>query len=206
MSTRSYHAAYAILLSSALGCAAAMVPHAGWAQAQQPIQPDRLQGNSAVMDRAASSKGAKEALPPALPGARSNAGAAAPAARSASDMSPNDALFDAINRGDMAAVRDAVNRGADLNTHNVLGLTPAELSVDLGRNDITFLLLSMRGETKGTPKATQPATAAAKPPVVKAAAPVAPAKVETPRLYANDGGTPIPNAGFLGFGSGRTTR
>ena len=184
------------------------MPHAGWAQAQQPIQPDRLQGNSAVLDRAGAAKGAKEGLPPALPGARSSAGGAAPAARSASDMSPNEALFDAINRGDMAAVRDAVNRGADLNTHNVLGLTPAELAVDLGRNDITFLLLSMRGETKGSPTATQAAVPSAKPAAVKAAAPapIAPAKVETPRLYANDGGTPIPNAGFLGFGSGRTTR
>jgi ankyrin repeat protein len=64
-------------------------------------------------------------------------------------MPPTDALFDAINRGDIAAARDALNRGADLNGVNVLGMTPMELSVDLGRNDISFLLLSMRGEDGG---------------------------------------------------------
>ena len=59
-------------------------------------------------------------------------------------MAPTAALFDAINRGDIIAARDALNRGADLNAQNVLGMTPIDLSVDLGRNDITFLLLSMR--------------------------------------------------------------
>ena len=34
---------------------------------------------------------------------------------SAGDLQPTDALFDAINRGDIAAARDALNRGADLN-------------------------------------------------------------------------------------------
>ena len=35
------------------------------------------------------------------------------------------------------------------NGHNILGMTPMELSVDLGRNDISFLLLSMRGADDG---------------------------------------------------------
>src|ERR1700757_1385559 len=69
--------------------------------------------------------------------------------RPPSDMEPTDALFDAINRGDIGAARDAISRGADLRGHNVLGMTPMELSVDLGRNDISFLLLSMRGEDSG---------------------------------------------------------
>ena len=47
-------------------------------------------------------------------------------------MEPNDALFDAINRGDIAAARDAISRGADLGARNILGMTPMELSVDLG--------------------------------------------------------------------------
>ena len=64
-------------------------------------------------------------------------------------MSPNDALFDAINRGDIAAARDALSRGAELDAHNLLGMTPMELSVDLGRNDISFLLLSYRVRTAG---------------------------------------------------------
>lgn len=129
-------------------------------------------------------------------------------------MEPNEALFDAINRGDIGAARDAISRGADLNALNILGMTPMELSVDLGRNDISFLLLSMRGGDTGD----QPQTgklAAASPPQkpAKRTPPTRSAKVatavtqptaaQTPRLFAGDGGTPNPNAGFLGFGSGR---
>ena len=76
--------------------------------------------------------------PPALPGARVSKEMVAPPDRPPSDLQPNDALFDAINRGDIATARDAISRGADLNARNVLGMTPMELSVDLGRNDISF--------------------------------------------------------------------
>jgi hypothetical protein len=142
-------------------------------------------------------------------------------------MDPNEALFDAINRGDIGAARDALNRGAELNATNILGMTPMELSVDLGRNDISFLLLSMRGEDGGgslrqgkpiplpgpTNGKSSPATrtAAAKAPVRLRSAPGArstavvdkpPAapRLYAPKLYASDGGTPQPSAGFLGFG------
>ncbi|MDR3534080.1 MAG: hypothetical protein P4L90_26385, partial [Rhodopila sp.] len=107
--------------------------------------------------------------------------------------------------------------GADLNGVNVLGMTPMELSVDLGRNDISFLLLSMRGEDSGRGSravargAEAPAPAAktaraAKPsapakPVRVANTPVATKPVARPKLFANDGGTPQPSAGFLGFDS-----
>jgi hypothetical protein len=136
-------------------------------------------------------------------------------------MQPTDALFDAINRGDIASARDALNRGADLNGVNVLGMTPMELSVDLGRNDISFLLLSMRGEDSGRgsravgrdtppPAAPEKTAKAAKSlapskrvpgkPTQAAANTLIPAKpVATPKLFANDGGTPLPSAGFLGF-------
>ena len=87
--------------------------------------------------------------PAAVPGTRVSPEAAAPT-RSAAEMSPTEALFDAINRGDSPAARDAVNRGANLGAHNAIGLTPLELSVDLGRNDISFLLLSMRGDDAGS--------------------------------------------------------
>jgi hypothetical protein len=146
----------------------------------------------------------REAPPPALPGASSSA-KPAPAQQSPTDMEPTEALFDAINRGDIAVARDAISRGADLNGRNVLGMTPMELSVDLGRNDISFLLLSMRGgDSRRTPA---PVVAAAKPgasKVTRASAPArsAPAQ-QTPRLFANDGGTPVPSAGFLGFDSTR---
>jgi ankyrin repeat protein len=138
-------------------------------------------------------------------------------------MSPDDALFDAINRGDIAAARDALSRGAELDARNLLGMTPMELSVDLGRNDISFLLLSYRNPDSGqaasapastpastrvtaaTPGAatkTRSAKSAAREPVVPIKA-VVPAAPQTPRLFANDGGSPVPAAGFLGFGQGR---
>ncbi len=154
--------------------------------------------------------------PSALPGTRTEKPEAAPAERLASDMAPNAALFDGINRGDMAYVKDAISRGAELNARNILGLTPLDLSVDLGRTDITFLLLSLRGAEGGeyngpsgpgsgkSAKTVLQAAAKAEPKPAKAARaareapPAAPAK---PKLFADDGGTPIPNAGFLGFGA-----
>src|SRR5271165_3374838 len=128
--------------------------------------------------------------PPALPGAASTGGAA-PASRPATDMEPTEALFDAINRGDIGAARDAISRGADLRGLNVLGMTPMELSVDLGRNDISFLLLSMRG-ADGSPTSVaqtttkpQPARQAKQAPPRPAArvATSAPAPSQTARLF-----------------------
>jgi hypothetical protein len=163
-----------------------------------------------------------EIQPPALPGARSDT-PTAPASRFSSDMSPTDALFDAINRGDIGAVRDSLNRGADLRGQNVLGLTPLELSVDLGRNDISFLLLSMRGET-GRASRAAPQTVAAQPvaPAASAAArerkrPLSGTRITQAHVaegrapaaqpvLADDGGRPIPAAGFLGFDAGRASR
>jgi ankyrin repeat protein len=93
----------------------------------------------------AAPKNAYKANPPpvAIPGARPRTDAVAPAERAASDLPPTEALFDAINRGDIVTARDAISRGADLDGTNLLGVTPLELSVDLGRNDISFLLLSL---------------------------------------------------------------
>lgn len=158
---------------------------------------------------------ATTAPPPALPGAASNTESVAPATHIAADMSPNAALFDAINRGDAAAAREALSRGAELNARNLLGMTPMELSVDLGRNDISFLLLSYRGtDTPQGPSAKTSTAAVAlgsqpKPAArsadhghvipVKAVVPTAP---QAPRLFADDGGAPVPSAGFLGFGAG----
>ena len=150
----------------------------------------------------------RAAPPPALPGATSSA-KPAPAERAPTDMEPTEALFDAINRGDIGAARDAISRGADLSGRNVLGMSPMELSVDLGRNDISFLLLSMRaGDRRARPtevaQAKPPAKqAASKATRVSAPAHTAPAPQQTPRLFANDGGTPVPSAGFLGFDSAR---
>ena len=164
--------------------------------------------------------GAKPELarPAALPGTRVNP-EAAPATRAAGDMSPTEALFDAINRGDATAARDAVNRGANMDARNLIGLTPLELSVDLARSDISFLLLSMRGEDSSLRgreagrrdlASGRAARVAPNPPRIAASAPNrAPeprATAATPRLYSGRGGAPIPNAGFLGFDGGRTVQ
>src|SRR5260221_6285056 len=52
-------------------------------------------------------KNTRQPLPPALPGARTSGASATAPDRPPSEMSPNDALFDAINRGDIAHVLDA---------------------------------------------------------------------------------------------------
>ena len=211
-------------LAIPLGLALSVITAASaWAQLM-PNAPIGT-GNIATGQRSQGPAGGAEKPPPpapaAIPGAKARE-PAAPATRAASDMQPTDALFDAINRGDIAAARDALNRGADLNGVNVLGLTPMELSVDLGRNDISFLLLSMRGEDSGrgaravargnapsaAPSAPSPIKTAqmrhrlsSKPDVVQATRDTVPAAAPTPKLFANDGGTPLPKVGFLGFGS-----
>ncbi len=175
---------------------AAMMPGAGGFSPM--VKPDSTAGKG------------PEAVPSALPGARPGIGAA-PADKSVADLPPNQALFDAINRGDIGEARDAINRGADIRTENVLGMTPLELSIDLSRNDITFMLLSLRGASAGAisakAAAAAPASAsAATAPAVKVVerrvaskpAPAAPAA----RVYAvsTNPGTPDPQSGFLGFG------
>jgi hypothetical protein len=155
--------------------------------------------------------------PRALPGSRTDA-AVAPMDRPPSDMKPNEALFDAINRGDVVAARDAIGRGADPDSRNILDLTPIDLAVDLGRNDITFLLLALRGGGSSSavataaPRNTGPApvsarsvearpTAATRGPASAANASSGPQQV----TRNSDPGTPAPQAGFLGFG-GATLR
>ena len=76
---------------------------------------------------------------PGLPGARpGNKGTI-----KAYLVSPNDELFDAIDRGDTSAARDAIARGAELDATNAVGQTPIDESVSLGRNEITFLLVTL---------------------------------------------------------------
>ncbi len=169
----------------------------------------------------------KEAPPPAVPGARAEPTAIAPADRNAAELPPTEALFDAINRGDLPTARDAINRGADLNGINVLGLTPLELAVDLSRNEISFVLLTLRGgngySTSRAPAPPPPQTRAERQAADRAARAIAhgdktddfagttggravrPAANSAPqaaRLFAGQGGTPIPQVGFLGFDAG----
>jgi len=164
-------------------------------------------------------KGVHESAPPALPGSRAEPTAVAPAERTAADMPPTEALFDSINRGDLPGSREAISRGADLQGTNVLGLTPLELSVDLGRNEISFLLLSLRGGSGYSAAHGAAPAAEPKPPTRAerlamareersnraqvAARPAANAPLLAPRLFAGNGGAPVAQAGFLGFDAAR---
>jgi len=196
-----------------------LLAHPAMAQMAQPPDLNNFHGFSGVPQFGQPAPAAPTAARPppvGLPGAQPKA-APAPPTQPPAMMSPTDALFDAINRGDLSAAQDAVSRGADLNGQNVLGMTPVQLSIDLGRNDITFLLLAAGGQGEAT--ASQPATAAhAAPSGAKGAGSgrlaratgrrperlvrvttAAPAPLQTPRLFAGNGGSPIPSAGFLGF-------
>jgi hypothetical protein len=139
-----------------------------------------------------------KAPPPAIPGAVSSS-EVAPALKSAADLSPNDALFDAINRGDAGAAREAMNRGAQLDAKNVLGQTPIDAAIESNRNDITFLLLSLRTAevSNARPKLVQTASAKGKAGHGRGA--------HTQGLVAHlapppaNPGTPNPAVGFNGF-------
>lgn len=151
------------------------------------------------------------APPPAIPGAVTDE-ATATSGHVSADMEPTAALFDSINRGDMTSAKEALGRGADLNGRNVLGQSPLDMAIDLNRNDITFLLLSMRNGEGGAPAASiATASADAQPAAARGArgrtsgrsarfAAAASHGASAPQRYAADGGTPKPDIGFLGFG------
>jgi hypothetical protein len=138
--------------------------------------------------------------PPAIPGAQPDADAAVvPADRSSAEMSPNDALFDAIDRGDVAAAKDALSRGAQLDAKNVLGQNPIDAAIDLSRNDITFLLLSMRGAVAGTHAAPPVVTASTLPAATHGRAKKGIVEASATPPPPPDRGTPNPAVGFTGF-------
>jgi hypothetical protein len=157
--------------------------------------------------------GAAAAPAPALPGlAARPAPPPIAAGEGAENLLPDAALFDAITRGDAAAARSAVARGANLEARNALGLTPLDAAVDQGRHEIAFYLLSTREMTRviGPPepparqRGGRPAPAPREP-VAQAPAPsrAQPALPRAARLWAGDGGAPQPDIGFLGFDAGR---
>jgi hypothetical protein len=122
------------------------------------------------------------------------------------NQTPTELLFDAIAVGNADAVREAVARGANLNARNVLGQRPVDFAIDVGRSDIAFTLLSlMRAGEAPRPAALPPAAAPAPraAPAGRAAPVAAPAPPRTAPLWANDGGAPQPDIGFLGFDASR---
>ena len=169
---------------------------AAWAATTGPTMPGGL-GSSSV-----GKNGEGEgAAPSAVPGTHAGSAPVADPDKPISEMTPNEALFDAINRGDLAFAQDAVRRGADLSARNVLGMSPLELSIDLDRDKITFLLLALR-DTDPAARPPRPVVKASARQVLPVAKPVArPVAAAKPPPPANPG-TPDPQAGFLGF-SGR---
>jgi len=154
--------------------------------------------------------------PAGLPGLTARPSQVIPPTTIPSSMNPNDALFDAISRGDVPTAREAVARGADTNARNALGLTAVDSAVDQGRPDMIFYLLSLRGSagSAAAPEGNTPPPparnrAAQREPRPSPTAPAAtapvrdPAPARTARLFANDGGAAQPQMGFLGFDAGR---
>ncbi|MCU0890010.1 MAG: ankyrin repeat domain-containing protein [Rubritepida sp.] len=131
-------------------------------------------------------------------------------------------LFEAINQGEMEDVRAAVAAGADIGARNVLGLTPMDLAVDLGRTDVALYLLSL-GRVRERPLAPLPQDTSAQRDAARSAAQQRRAEdaaieaalrqrgpsvsgqgiVAVAPLWAGNGGAPNPAVGFLGFDAGR---
>ena len=196
----------------AFRCAAVLMTLA-WALPAQAQSPSDQLTKGPVVSGTGQKRATSNPAPPGLPGAAIGRDRISPQERIATDMPPTDARFDSINRGDISSARDALNRGADFNARNVLGLTPLDESIDLSRNDITFLLLSLRGgqptpelsapTVPGKPgrpgvQETKKVAAAPVPKLVQQAPPRPVAQVQPQRGGA--GGTPDPRNGFLGFG------
>lgn len=153
----------------------------------------------------------QEVAPPALPGA-SGVGNISAGPVTTLNEDPTKLLFSAINHGDYNQARAAVSRGANLDARNALDETPIELAVELNRNNITFMLLSVRAEEgPGQRAAPQSVTASAVGHTRSAAhAPIVFSSRETQLRQsparavaapiAGSPGVPDPSAGFLGFG------
>lgn len=124
------------------------------------------------------------------------------------DVNPTKMLFNAINVGNLRQAQEAVGRGADLHAENILGQTPLEMSVDLNRDRITFLLLSMRGYNNSPQQLASVSTESSGVTVkdgkasmsVKGKNKRGTARANNGATYiAQSGGIPKPEIGFLGF-------
>ena len=201
------HATFGVLIALAAATLATSPAHA-----QNSVASRAAQGP--LVGSGPKSREPTPAPASALPGENVGGDRVTPSDRSANDMSPNEALFDAVNRGDIAGARDAISRGADFNARNELGQTPLDESIDLNRNNITFMLLSLRGGPndssapppsaklgKAAPRPIAQSVTASNAPAPKPVAKPVPTPVAAQAAPAgNDPGTPNPQRGFLGFG------
>ncbi|MCE2564367.1 ankyrin repeat domain-containing protein [Komagataeibacter sp. FNDCF1] len=189
---------YLLVTALFAGLAAPCVP-IHMAHAQDADEAEAESEAAEAAKKAEARRAAKAAAPPAaLPGAESRE---EEHGHASADMNPTDALFDAINRGSLGAAKEALNRGADMTGHNVLGQTPLDMAIDLNRNDITFLLLSMRTFSDSDPHFSSTSLAEGAddtPPLTMPRHATTASSID--RRYDASGGHAEPSVGFLGFG------
>lgn len=86
-------------------------------------------------------------------------------------QTPTEALFQAVELNDIAAVEAAIDGGADLAETNLEGMTAADVAVDLGHFRIAHLLLAKRTAAPPTARVTENARTALTSPRARVAAP-----------------------------------
>ncbi|ACI52739.1 conserved hypothetical protein [Gluconacetobacter diazotrophicus PA1 5] len=185
-----------ILFIALLAGSAVLIAPMHFAYAQDDEESDAEAADAAK--QAEARRAARAAAPPAaLPGAVSSEDIGGHAN---GDLNPTAALFDAINRGSLGAAKEALNRGADTEGHNVLGQTPLDMAIDLNRNDITFLLLSLR--TLNDDHVIAASTTHSGVSIQNGAGHLSINGSSHGKrvVVAGSGGTPQPSIGFLGFG------
>lgn len=155
---------------------------------------DQAEAEEEAREQAAKEEALREqkrkAPPTALPGAEGGEGRDMGHANFG--VPPTVALFDAINRGSLLAAKEAISRGADIKGRNILGQTPLDMAIDLNRNDIMFLLLSLRAHDDQEEVMMEEVPLKEQKPLPKAKpVKVLPRKIERSR--------PNYGMGFLGF-------
>ncbi|WP_308720414.1 ankyrin repeat domain-containing protein [Komagataeibacter xylinus] len=189
---------YLLVAALFAGLPAVCMPlHVAHAQDAEDAEAESEAADAAK--KAEARRAAKAAAPPAaLPGAESRE---EEHGHANSDMNPTNALFDAINRGSLGAAKEALNRGADMTAQNQLGQTPLDMAIDLNRNDITFLLLSMRTFSDADPHFASNNLESGEDDTPPLTMPRHASTTASPdRRYDASGGHADPSIGFLGFG------
>ncbi|MDF7673921.1 ankyrin repeat domain-containing protein [Acetobacteraceae bacterium ESL0709] len=181
--------------------------HPQQAQAQAVDEAEAEQDAMNAQQREEDQKKAKHAAPPsAIPGADQNAD---DKSHSRLDLNPTAALFDAVNKGSMLATKEALSRGADVNARNILDQTALDMAIDLGRNDIMFLLLSMKTYNPDgrltTSAAHETVTDKQGRKKVIIDGQMAMTRAGRKVHFVSDGGHPQPGVGFLGFNGPQTS-
>lgn len=101
-----------------------------------------------------------------------------------SAQTPTEALFQAVELNDLAAVETAIENGADLTEKNPAGMTPADVAVDLGHFRIAHLLLAKRTADPPASRVTENAKQALTSPRARVSAPAEGRARGTARLAA----------------------